>query len=271
VNAGDLLARFEAGALIEEQSRLNDEMSKKQGELSQVQKQLEEATKANKGDKGGDKATLDGLKQQVAALRGVLDEQRSRFNHLNKQIEAANITAPISGTVTAIKHQPNEFVKQGQEVMTITQDGGAYILSYVRPGTGIVPKKDMRVLVRGQSGRKSAESRVQEVGTQVEPIPEHQLTNSKKPEWGIAVRIAMPREELLPLRPGELVVLNFRSDVDKEGVGRVQREGWSGRAVGSAPIAFLVWPSWVRFNSIEFGIEPRRSRRARRRGLRIGG
>ena len=215
VNAGDLLARFEAGALIEEQSRLNDEMSKKQGELSQVQKQLEEATKTNKGDKGGDKATLDGLKQQVAALRGVLDEQRSRFNHLNKQIEAANITAPISGTVTAIKHQPNEFVKQGQEVMTITQDGGAYILSYVRPGTGIVPKKDMRVLVRGQSGRKSAESRVQEVGTQVEPIPEHQLTNSKKPEWGIAVRIAMPREELLPLRPGELVVLNFRSDVDK--------------------------------------------------------
>ena len=49
----------------------------------------------------------------------------------------------------------------------------------------------------------------------MQPIPEHQLTNSKKPEWGIPVRIAMPDPTLLPLMPGELVVLNFEMDASK--------------------------------------------------------
>ena len=40
-------------------------------------------------------------------------------------------------------------------------------------------------------------------------IPEHQLVNSKKQEWGIPVRIAMPDAGKLQLRPGELVVLNY--------------------------------------------------------------
>ena len=43
----------------------------------------------------------------------------------------------------------------------------------------------------------------------LEQIPEHQLANPKKPEWGIPVRIAMPDASKLPLRPGELVVLNY--------------------------------------------------------------
>jgi hypothetical protein len=36
------------------------------------------------------------------------------------------------------------------------------------------------------------------------------LINPKKPEWGIPVRIAMPSPTVLPLRPGELVVLNYQ-------------------------------------------------------------
>jgi len=207
VDAGQLIARFEAGALIEQQSAAGEELSKKQEELSTVQQQLENATKA--GEKTTDKAKVDALKAQVATLKTLLEETRSKFNRLTKQIEAANITAPVSGTVTAIHRQPNEFVKQGQEVMTISQDAGNYIVSYVRPGAAIMPKKNMRVTVRGQDGRKSAESIVQEVGTRVEPIPEHQLVNARRQEWGIPVRIAMPDTSKLTLRPGELVVLNF--------------------------------------------------------------
>jgi len=210
VTAGQLLARFEAGALIEQQSQIGDDLSKKQDELAAEQKLLDEATKA-----GADKAKIETLKQQVATLKGVLEGLRAKFNHLNKQIESANITSPVNGTVTAIHHQPNEFVKQGQEVLTITQDGGSYIVSYVRPGTGIMPKKNTRVTVRGADGRTAAESIVQEVGTRVELIPEHQLVNSKKQEWGIPVRIAMPDAGKLQLRPGELVVLNYWDEDSK--------------------------------------------------------
>ncbi|MDB5322355.1 MAG: hypothetical protein JWN40_3986 [Phycisphaerales bacterium] len=146
------------------------------------------------------------------------------YDHVDKgqpigRIEAgpksADLTAPVSGMVTAIKHQPGEFVKGGQEIMTLTQDGGAYIVSYIRPGSAIVPKKDMKVAVRGQDHHTWAQSRVQEVGTRVVPIPAHQLTNAKNPEWGIPVRIELPEAGALPLRPGEIVLLNFRNTEEK--------------------------------------------------------
>ncbi len=99
--------------------------------------------------------------------------------------------------------------------MTVTQDGGAYIVSYIRPGSSIIPRKDMKVSVRGQDHHTWATTRVQEVGTRAVPIPEQQLSNAKKPEWGIPVRIEMPEATDLPLRPGEIVLLNFRNSEEK--------------------------------------------------------
>jgi hypothetical protein len=139
------------------------------------------------------------------------------YDHVNKGQPLALIegkqsvvlTAPVTGMVTAIQHQPGEFVTQGHEVFSITEDTGAYIVSYIRPGSPIIPRKNMKVVVRGQDHRKWAECRVQEVGTRVVPIPEHQLANTKTPEWGIPVRIEMPQPGVLILRPGELVLLNF--------------------------------------------------------------
>jgi hypothetical protein len=129
--------------------------------------------------------------------------------------KSSELKAPFSGMVTMIKHRPGEFVKSGQEIMTIAQDGGAYIVSYIRPGSSIIPRKDMKVSVRGQDHHTWAETRVQEVGTRAVPIPEQQLTNAKKPEWGIPVRIEMPEALDLPLRPGEIVLLNFRNSEEK--------------------------------------------------------
>jgi hypothetical protein len=122
------------------------------------------------------------------------------------------LIAPVSGMVTAIKHQPGEFVNKGQEVLTITQDGGSYIVSYIRPGSSIIPKKNMKVSVRGQDHHKWAECRVQEVGMRAVPIPANQLINAKRPEWGIPVRIDLPEADELVLRPGESVMLNFREE-----------------------------------------------------------
>jgi biotin carboxyl carrier protein len=142
-------------------------------------------------------------------------EKGQPIARVNGGLSSKDITAPISGMVTSIKHRPGEYVKGGQEIMTITQDGGAFIVSYIRPGSPIIPRKDMKVSVRGQDHRTWAESRVQEVGARAVPIPEQQLSNAKKPEWGIPVRIEMPDAIDLPLRPGEIVLLNFRNAEEK--------------------------------------------------------
>jgi hypothetical protein len=161
----------------------------------------------------------------IATHDGVLS-QNSPFPHLYDRVnkgqslgridglQTAELIAPVTGTITAIQHQPGEFVSQSHEILTITEDTGAYIVSYIRPGSSIIPKKNMKVAVRGRDHRGWAECRVQEVGTRVVPIPEHQLANARTPEWGIPVRIEMPNPSSLFLRPGELVLLNFMSGGD---------------------------------------------------------
>jgi multidrug resistance efflux pump len=207
VAAKQPIARFDVSHLVTQEEKAQDDLSRLQRDLDDANKQLDQATKT-----GAERARLDDLKRHAASLRDAVTTARTHLNALTRQIQNATVEAPVSGKVTAVFRQPNEFVKQGQEIMTITPDTGAYIVSYVRPESAIIPKKDMKVVIRNQTRRKSAVSIVQEVGTQIEPIPDHQLTNTKKPEWGIPVRIAMPDPGLLPLRPGELVMLSFQSE-----------------------------------------------------------
>ena len=209
VTAGTPIARFDAGALVTQQEKVQEELSLAQKDLDEANRKLEEAEKA-----GAAKADVDALQSRARALKAVVGERRAYFDVLEKQIRDCTIEAPASGTVTMVFRQPNEFVKQGQEIFTITQDSGSYIVSYVRPYGAVVPAKDQKVMLRGQS-RKTAVSIVQEVGAKLEPIPSHQLgtTGGKRqtaPEWGIPVRIAMPSAEQLPLRPGELVSVLYR-------------------------------------------------------------
>jgi len=203
VNAGDVLVRFEADKDIEHASNLQEERDKKQKELGAAQKDHDAAVAA------GDKVKAESLKLQVSVLKRSLDDLDAEYKRIDRRVTNAEVKAPISGTVTAVWRQPGEFAKQGQDILTITQDTGGHILAFVRPGTGVMPTKDMKVTIRGQDQNRSASSIVQEVGTQVQPIPTHQLMNASKPEWGYPVRIAMPNANELPLRPGELVTLNY--------------------------------------------------------------
>jgi multidrug resistance efflux pump len=211
VTPGKVLAKFDSSKLEARRKDVGEALTKSQKELAEATENLAEAEKG-----GGAKATVDEFKGKVAALTVVVNEHRTAYNDLERRISECTIVSPASGTVTAVKHQPNEFVKQGEEIFVITQDSGSYIVSYVRPYGGVIPKKDQQVLLRGQS-RKTASSIVQEVGTKLEPIPAHQLgvTSGKKQttttDWGIPVRIAMPKEEHLPLKPGELVSVIFRN------------------------------------------------------------
>jgi len=128
-------------------------------------------------------------------------------NSLDAADQVVQLVAPAGGSVTAVRRQAGEFVKQGQELFTITRADSPHIITYVRGGTAALPKKDSKVLIR--SKHRSATGTVQQVGTSLQPIPEHQLSNPKTPEWGIPVRISLPDAAALPLMPGELVHLSY--------------------------------------------------------------
>lgn len=120
------------------------------------------------------------------------------------QIGGRAIETPLAGTVTAIQCQVGEIVKVGQEIMTVTQDRGGFIVSYVRPDARVMPAPQMPVSVR--AGKQTAVARVAQVGSAIERIPEH-VAAGRKDQWGIPIRIELP--DGLALRPGELVGIRF--------------------------------------------------------------
>jgi multidrug resistance efflux pump len=205
VTAGVPIARFDVSTVVTEHEKVQDALTKAEADLAAAEKQIEET-------KGTDKAKADQLRAQAAPLRSAVADLISRRNDLDRKIRAGTVESPVNGTITAVFCQPNEFVRQGQELFTVTEDNGASILTFVRPGSGVAPKKDQRVVVRSQMSKKSAMATVQEVGGHVQEVPDAQLANAKRKEWGIPVRISMPEPDKLQLRPGEVVTVNYLNE-----------------------------------------------------------
>lgn len=150
------------------------------------------------------------LAKLVAPTQAAIDTQDKRIKELDLQIEALKIRAPIAGTITAIHQWPGQNVQAGIPIMTIAAADSRYIVSYVRQETRIRPAVGMDVDVSVRSvPRLTARASVEEVGPQVELIPQHQLRDPNVPEWGLPVRISVPEE--LGLRPGELVDVAFKT------------------------------------------------------------
>ncbi len=145
------------------------------------------------------------INQQLGRLEPI------RTSAIGGALDERTLLAPASGSVTTIHRRPGEFVKQGQEILTITRLDSQHIVTYARGDTRTLPAKNSKVLIR--SKQVTASARVEEVGVTIEPIPDHQHASSKHAvEWGIPIRISLPDPAILPLRPGELVSLTYLPD-----------------------------------------------------------
>jgi multidrug resistance efflux pump len=222
VRAGDVVARMDDTPFINAARTHENDLDKLRRQLSAKQQQLA-ALIGGAGAGAGAPTTQKSSPGNVEALRGdiaVLEDQvrfkEGMLQDLNQKISACTIRSPVNGTITTIFAQPGTTVRQGREIMTITEDQGQYIVSYVRQTGGVKPKKDMLVDIRVDGGpggeRRISRSRVQEVGNQIEPVPPQQLANPRMPEFGVPVRIAMPSD--VKLRPGELVGVVFRPELN---------------------------------------------------------
>ena len=151
------------------------------------------------------------IAKALAPIRAAIEAGEARVEELNAQAAALQIHAPIAGTITAIHRWPGQAVhaRPDSPILTIAADQGQYILAYVRQDQRIEPAARMPVDVRPHATSiPPRRTFVEQVGPQYEPVPLHQLRNPQIPEWGLAVRIAMPSD--IALRPGELVDITFR-------------------------------------------------------------
>ncbi len=154
-------------------------------------------------------------------LRATIEYQTARIREFEVILPALEIRSPISGfivpttlasnaPVQPIATMPGQQVRAGTVLFTIAAEEPEYIVSYVRPTQRLQPEVGMTVAVRPRNGNRVAHAKIDRIGPQVELVPSHQIRDQRVMEWGLPVRIQVPR--VLQLRPGELVDLRFIPD-----------------------------------------------------------
>lgn len=163
------------------------------------------------------------LDRVLAPLRAAIDYQNARIRELEVTLQGLEIRSPIAGYIVPtspdnnapaqpIAAVPGQQVRAGTVLFTIAAEEPEYIVSYVRPTQRLRPKVGMTVAVRPRHGNQIAHATIDRVGPQVELVPSHQAGDPRLMEWGLPVRIQVPRA--LQLRPGELVDLKFLSPTE---------------------------------------------------------
>jgi multidrug resistance efflux pump len=133
-----------------------------------------------------------------------------RVQQLQELIDNRDIRSPIAGTVMEVHRRSGQAVRPGQIIMVIASGKPDYIVSYVRQQQPVKPAPGMAIEIRKRTPERTmARTYVQGVAEHVELVPEHQLRDTRTPEWGTPVRIEIPAN--MQLKPGELVDVLFRS------------------------------------------------------------
>lgn len=156
------------------------------------------------------------LVKELAPIAAAASVEQARIREVEVQIGRLAIRAPIRGVICAVQRRPGENVRAGDPIVTLAADAGRYIVSYVRQQQRFKPTVGMPVDVRVLAPASHAlRTVVERVGPQVEPVPSHQCRDPRIPEWGLPVRIALPRGCVS--RPGELLEVTFKAHPKNDG------------------------------------------------------
>lgn len=132
----------------------------------------------------------------------------ARIKTGTQDVDVVEVTAPVSGVVTANHVQHDEQVSAGDPLLRIAASRAKYIVCHL-------PEELQQRVEPGQSasvrhrevGAAWLETVVESIGPQVEPIPPHQLPDALTPAWGLPILIQVP--PALVLKPGSLVEVRF--------------------------------------------------------------
>lgn len=143
-------------------------------------------------------------------IRANIATQKLRVAELEDVIKRLVIRAHTAGQIVEIYRHPGQNIRAREPVMIIEPEGSDYIISYVPEGQFIEPVIGMTVEIRARTRPQIALAKVDQVGLRVEAVPMHQLSNPRVPQWGVPVRIGIPKK--MTLKPGELVDVIFKPD-----------------------------------------------------------
>ena len=141
---------------------------------------------------------------------------RRRSTRWKSRSGRLTIRSPVHGMICAINHWPQSAVRAGDPIVTVGSDERRYLVCYVRQEQHVNPKVGMDVDVRKRAAiSPTVRTVVERVGPQVEPIPVHLCRDPKMPEWGLPVRITLPKD--FSGRPGELFEVTFKTHSKSNG------------------------------------------------------
>jgi multidrug resistance efflux pump len=156
------------------------------------------------------------VEKELAPIAAAAQVQEAKIKELEIQIGLLTIRSPIHGMIIAINHWPQTAIRAGDTLLTIASDERRYIVSYVRQEQHVSPKTGMDVDVRKRAAiSPTVRSFVERVGPQIEQIPIHLARDPKYPEWGVPVRIAIPKGFVG--QPGELFEVTFKTQSKDNG------------------------------------------------------
>lgn len=137
--------------------------------------------------------------------------QSDRRQMASAREEPIVLRAPIDGTIGLIMRRAGENVVAGEPILYIHSMTGDRIITYVRQGTPVEPRKGMAVRIRCRTiAREEAVGHIEEVGHRFESITNQALLRPGMLfELGMPVGVNMPQSLRSILRPGEVVDLSI--------------------------------------------------------------
>jgi multidrug resistance efflux pump len=142
----------------------------------------------------------------IDPLRAAIAVQESKLQLTEAELSPITLRAPIDGIVSTIFHRAGESVTAGQPVLAVATLNPVRIVGYLRPPIMDELKAGMKVEVRTRGPRRQiGESKILEVGTQLEALPATLVSPVKlaSVEMGLPVDISLPPN--LRIHAGELV------------------------------------------------------------------
>jgi multidrug resistance efflux pump len=142
------------------------------------------------------------------AIQQMRDDRRQMAS---TRAEPVILRAPIDGTIGIIMRRQGENVVAGEPIVYIHSTTGDRIITYVRQGTLVEPKKGMPVRIRCRTiAREEAIGHIEDVGHRFESITNQALLRPGMLfELGMPVGVNMPQSLRSVLRPGEVVDLSI--------------------------------------------------------------
>ena len=181
---------------VEQRSQLLVEQDLRQAELRPALNSSETNTSSS--------ATLDPLQAAIS-----LQEEKLRLTEV--ELGPITLTIPMDGMISTVFRRSGETIMAGEPILTISSPTSGRIIGFLRQPLSFAPKVDMPVEVRSRSSRRGfSQSKILQVGTQMEPITASLLPvlNPRAVERGLPILLGLPAD--LDLFPGELVELTIR-------------------------------------------------------------